>query len=332
MKILISFLLISSSFFLFGEEINNAELRLLATKSGLESVPKNHKELLKKLDTAENKLTNQKINLGRTLFFEPLLSRDETLTCASCHKMNEGGDDNLPTAIGYRGRTNPKHLNSPTVLNAALSKFLFWDGRAKSVEEQASGPMQAHFEMNLTPKELVKRLSKSQMYQNSFKEVFDGNITFENVKKSIGAYEKTLLTRGKFDEFLDGNNKAMSEREKIGLEIFIKNGCVKCHYGIALGGQSIEKFPKYKSSAFPFKNIGNFKGKDGKYLFRVPILRNITKTSPYYHNGEVKKLSTVIQIESEYETDKKLNKKQINSILEFFKTLDGKLVDYGIDG
>lgn len=328
MKTFITFLLISSLFLLYGKGMSSSELRTLAKKSGLESIPRNHKELLKILDTEENKLTAQKINLGRTLFFEPLLSKDESITCASCHKMGEGGDDNLPTAIGFKNRKNPKHLNSPTVLNAALSKFLFWDGRVKSVEEQAGGPIQAHFEMNLTPGELVKRLRKNQMYLDAFKEVFDGNITFENVKKAIGAYEKTLLTSGKFDDFLDGDDNAIDKQAKKGLEIFIKNGCVKCHYGIALGGQSIEKFPKYKNSIFPFKNVGNFKGKDNKYLFRVPLLRNITETSPYYHNGEIKKLSTAIQIESKYETGKKLNKKQIKSMLEFFKTLNGNLVDY----
>jgi len=319
-------------FLLYAKEIDDVELRSLAKNNALKSVPQNYKKLLKKLDTVKNKLTAKKINLGRTLFFEPLLSKDKTLTCASCHKMAEGGDDNLPTAIGYKNRANPKHLNSPTVLNAALSKFLFWDGRAKSVEEQAGGPIQAHFEMNLKPKELVERLSKNQIYKDYFREVFDENVTFENVKKAIGAYEKTLLTRGKFDDFLDGDNNAINKQAKKGLEIFIKDGCVKCHYGIALGGQSIEKFPKYQTSIFPFNNIGNFKGKDDQYLFRVPILRNITETSPYYHNGEIKNLSRVIKIESEHETNKKLNKKQIKFILEFFKTLDGKLVDYGIEG
>ena len=327
------FIFLATLFFLLhAEEIDNTRLRSLAKNNYLKSVPQNYNELLKKLDTVENKLTAKKINLGRTLFFEPLLSKDKTLTCASCHKMAEGGDDNLPTAIGYKNRANPKHLNSPTVLNAALSKFLFWDGRAKSVEEQSGGPIQAHFEMNLKPKELVERLSKNQMYKDNFREVFGKKITFENVKKAIGAYEKTLLTRGKFDDFLDGDNNAINKQAKKGLEIFIKNGCVKCHYGIALGGQLIEKFPKYQTSIFPFNNIGNFKGKDDQYLFRVPILRNITETSPYYHNGEVKKLSRVIKIESKHETNKKLNKKQIKFILEFFKTLEGKLVDYRIDG
>ncbi|MCF6172468.1 MAG: c-type cytochrome [Campylobacteraceae bacterium] len=332
MKIFLSFILISLLFLSYAKEMSDAKLRLLSKKSGLESIPKTYKELLKRLDTAKNRLTAQKINLGRTLFFEPLLSKDETLTCASCHKMGEGGDDNLPTAIGYKNRVNPKHLNSPTVLNASLSKFLFWDGRAKSVEEQAGGPIQAHFEMNLTPKELIKRLSKNQMYQDAFKEVFEGKITFINIKKAIGAYERTLLTHGKYDDFLDGNDNAISKQAKLGLEIFIKNNCVKCHYGATLGGQSIEKFPKYKSSTFPFKNVGNFKGKDDKYLFRVPLLRNIIQTAPYYHNGAVKSLKNVIKIESKYESGEKLDKKQIDYILEFFKTLNGKLVDYGIEG
>ncbi len=185
--------------------------------------------------------------------------------------------------------------------------------------------------MNLTPRELVERLTKNPMYQESFKEVFDGNITFNDVKKAIGAYERTLLTRGKYDDFLDGNDTAISKNAKEGLKLFICKGCVKCHYGVALGAEDMQRFPKY-GKILPFKNIGNFKGKYDKYLFRVPLLRNITKTAPYYHSGMVKSLKEVIKIESKYETNNKLNKEQINLIYDFLKTLEGKLVDYGISG
>ncbi len=322
MKILLVFVLVLS--LSFAQNSDDQRLRSLAKKNGLKSTPKNYQELQK---ITKNSLTPQKVSLGRTLFFEPLLSRDETLTCASCHKLSQGGDDNLPAAIGFKKRVNPKHLNSPTVLDASLSKFLFWDGRAKSVEEQAGGPIQAHFEMNLTPKELVDRLKKSPIYQEAFKDAFDGVISFKNVKLAIGAYERTLLTHGKFDSFLDGDNKAISKKAKDGLRLFIKQGCVKCHFGTALGGQLMQKFPRYAKD-FPFKNIGGFRGKDDKQIIRVPILRNITKTSPYYHNGVIKSLFDVVKIESRYNTKKELNKKQINSIIEFLKTLDGEIINY----
>jgi len=325
------FLILAISLLLHAFDISDTSLRILAKKSGLKSTPTTYKELKTIAKKAGNPLTLQKINLGRTLFFEPLLSRDQTLTCASCHKLSHGGGDNLPTAIGFKKRANPKHLNSPTVLDASLSKFLFWDGRAKSVEEQSGGPIQAHFEMNLTPKELVARLKNSVIYQEAFKDAFDGIITFKNIEKAIGAYERTLITRGKFDDFLDGNDKDISKKAKKGLVVFIRQGCTNCHYGATLGGQTMQRFPRFKE-AYPFKNTGGFKGKDDKQIIRVPILRNITKTAPYYHNGSVKSLFDVIKIESKFNTGKELKKKQINLILEFFKTLDGEIVDYGLNG
>ncbi len=331
MKFFIPFLLIFLLSLSYGKEMNDTKLRILAKRNGLKSNPKNYGELLKLVDNPENHMTPKKINLGRVLFFEPLLSKDESLTCASCHKMSEGGDDNLSTAVGFKGRKNPKHLNSPTVLDAATAKFLFWDGRAKNLEEQAGGPIQARFEMNMTPKELVERLSKNQVYKETFKDVFGVKITFENIKKAIAAYERTLLTRGRYDDFLDGDNMAISNEAKEGLALFIRKGCVKCHYGVALGARVMQRFPK-NGDIFPFKNTGNFRGKDGRYIFRVPLLRNITQTAPYYHNGAVRSLRDVVQIESEYENKEKLDKKQIDYILKFLQTLDGKLVDYNIKG
>ena len=324
-------LLIAISFFcaLIAGELSADELRLLAKKSGLQSTPKTFEQL--QILSKKNTLTPQKINLGRMLFFEPLLSRDETLTCATCHKLSQGGDDNLPTAIGFEKRVNPKHLNSPTVLNASLSTFLFWDGRSLSVEEQAGGPIQAHFEMNVTPEELVRRLEKNTMYQEAFRSTFADGISFENVKKAIGAFERILLTRGKFDDFLDGNDKALNFKAKRGLKLFIQKGCAKCHYGIALGGQAMKKFPKYGVS-FPFANKGGFQGKDNKQIIRVPLLRNITKTAPYYHNGSIKNLADVIKIESQFNANKKITKKEISNIIEFLRTLDGNIVDYNIGG
>ncbi len=316
---------------LSARELDSESLRVLARQSGLKSTPKNYDHLRRLVDNPENTMSAKKINLGRALFFEPLLSKDKTLTCASCHKMGEGGDDNLATAVGFRGRKNPKHLNSPTVLNAATAKFLFWDGRAKSLEEQAEGPIQASFEMNLEPKELVERLKAKQIYKDTFKEVFGEKITFENVKKALAVYERTLLTRGSYDDFLDGDDTAISAEAKEGLRLFIQKGCTECHRGVALGARVMRRFPRY-SDVFPFENRGGFKGKNNQYLFRVPLLRNITKTAPYYHNGAVKNLKDVIQIESKYENKEKLNSKEIDYVLKFLQTLDGKLVDYGIKG
>lgn len=327
MNKILFFILLTLFVLLDAKEISDKNLRALAKKNGLKSTPTSYQELQAIAKKANNILSPQKINLGRLLFFEPLLSRDKTLTCASCHKLSQGGDDNLPTAIGYKKRSNPKHLNTPTVLDAALSKFLFWDGRVRSIEEQAGGPIEAHFEMNLTPKELLQRLQTSTMYQKAFKDAFGGKITFKNVEKAIGAFERTLLTRGKYDQFLDGDRSAINQKAKRGLLQFIRKGCVKCHYGAALGGKTMQKFPKY-GDYFPFKNRGGFKGKNDKQIIRVPLLRNITKTAPYYHNGSIKSLFDVIKIEAKFNSGEVLSKEQINDILAFLKTLNGEIVDF----
>ena len=328
------------------ETLDDTTLREMALNGNMLPIPTTYQELLKVIDNPNNPMTKEKIALGKRLFFDNRLSRDKTLNCASCHILNEGGDDNRPTAIGYHGRVNPSHLNSPTVLNSALAKAEFWDGRAKDVEAQAGGPIQAPFEMNMTPKEVEERLNSDKELVDEFKKVFkEEKITFENVKNAIGAYERTLLTRGAYDRFLDGDNSAISPKAKRGMTIFMTKGCKGCHVGMSVGGQSMQHFPlrryfsdylgavfspnmKIKESPFPFENIGGFLGKDDRLLFRVPILRNITKTAPYFHNGSVKELKEVVRIMSKYQLGNEFNKEDIDAVVEFLKTLDGEIVEY----
>jgi len=327
-------------------KFSDKALREAALSRDMSAVPKKYEDLLKVVDNPQNPMSKEKISLGKALFFDTRLSRDETLSCASCHNLKEGGDDNLPTAIGFHGRANPFHLNSPTVLNVALAKSQFWDGRAKDVEEQAGGPVQAPFEMNMTPKEVENRLNKDLALVQKFKALFsEEKITFENVRKAIGAYERTLLTRGAYDRFLEGDNSAINASAKRGLALFISKGCKGCHTGMSVGGKSIQKFPlrnymsdligmifepnlKIKQSPFPFENTGGFLGQDNRLKFRVPILRNITKTAPYFHNGSVDKLEEAIRIMSKYQIGDEFNKMQIADVVAFFKTLDGELVEY----
>jgi cytochrome c peroxidase len=188
------------------------ELRQRAISTNMLPTPTTYDELLKVVDNPQNPMTPQKIALGKELYKENLLSRDKDIACASCHLLDQGGDDNLAVAIGYHGRANPFHLNSPTVLNAALAKAQFWNGSAKDVEEQAGGPIQAPFEMNMTPKEVVQRLNATPAYVAKFQEVFGVPISFENVRKAIGAYERTLLTHGDYDKFLEGDDMALSAK------------------------------------------------------------------------------------------------------------------------
>jgi len=330
-------------------KLSNKELREFALSKNMLPTPKTYKELLKVVDNPQNPMSAEKIALGKELYFDTLLSRHQDISCASCHILDEGGDDNLPTAIGDEGRANPKHLNSPTVLNAALALRQFWNGSAKDVEEQAGGPIQAHFEMNMTPKEIEERVKNVPYYVESFKNIF-GEITFENLRKAIGAYERTLITYGAYDRFLEGDDNAISQKAKRGMTTFMTIGCKGCHTGMSVGGQSLQKFPLRKDARiqdfrpnlilnpelmivdrrFPFENIGGFLGKDNNQIFRVPILRNITKTAPYFHNGAIKKLEDVVDIMGKHQIGIHFTKKQIDEIVEFLKTLEGKLVEYDI--
>ena len=322
------------------------ELRSKALNLNMLPVPKSYKQLLKVVDNPQNPLSRDKIALGKKLYFDTRLSRDKSINCASCHILEEGGDDNIPAAIGFEGRVNPHHLNSPTVLNTALAKYQFWDGRAKDVEEQAGGPVQAPFEMNMTPKEVEERLNRDGSLKAEFKKVFGKDrIEFADMQKAIGAYERTLLTRGAYDEFLEGNNSAISEAAKRGMTLFISKGCKGCHTGMSVGGQLIERFPlrsyledyigvllnpklRLKDNPYPFENLGHYYGKNGMQYFRVPILRNITKTAPYFHNGSVKDLKEAVRIMSKYQLGDEFNKEQIADVVEFLKMLEGKIVKY----
>jgi cytochrome c peroxidase len=324
------------------------ELREVALSTNMLPTPQSYKELLMVVDNPQNRMTPKKIALGKELYNEKLLSKDKTIACATCHLLDQGGDDNLPTAIGYHKRANPFHLNSPTVLNSALAKSQFWNGSAKDVEEQAGGPIQAPFEMNMKPIEVVERLNALPQYVTKFKEVFGSAISFENVRKAIGAYERTLLTHGSYDRFLEGDNSAISAKAKRGMTLFLTRGCKGCHTGMSVGGQSIQKFPlrnyladymgmmfepnlKIKESPFPFINEGGFLGQDNRLKFRVPILRNITKTAPYFHNGAVKELKEVVRIMSKYQLGDEFTPKQIDEVVAFLETLEGELIEYEIE-
>jgi cytochrome c peroxidase len=328
--------------------LTDAQLRDRALSTAFAPVPESYEELLKVTDNPENPLSKEKIALGKELFNDTMLSDDETVSCASCHKLEEGGDDNLPTAIGVRGQPNPSHLNSPTVLNAALAKLQFWDGRDKDVEAQAGGPIQAPFEMHMTPKDLEERLNANPEYVTKFKQVFnENNISFEQVRKAIGAYERTLLTRGDYDRFLEGDDNAISAQAKRGMTLFLSQGCKGCHAGMSVGGQTMQKFPlrryvseyiglmfepnvKLRESPFPFVNEGDFLGKDDLQMFRVPILRNVTNTAPYFHNGSVEKLEEVVRIMSKYQLGNEFTPEQIDDVVAFLKTLEGNVVEYDI--
>jgi cytochrome c peroxidase len=336
-------------------KLSNEALRSKALELNINPISPHFSQASKLLPEEYQDSNAKKVALGQKLFNETLLSRNNDISCASCHKLKEGGDDNLPTAIGHKQQENPNHLNTPTVLNTGFAVAYFWNGRVKTLEEQAAGPIQAHFEMDMTKEEVVQRLQQTPAYQEAFQLAFDTQkdaITFENVQEAIAQYERTLLTRGNIDAFLEGNNDAINEKAKKGFELFLTKGCKGCHAGSSFGGLSIQKFPlrtwwnewlnvkmisnqhtsfprfELIDNTFPFENIGGFKGKDNNRLFRVPILRNIDKTAPYFHNGSVKELDEVVRIMGKYQLGIVFTKEEIESIVEFLKTLNGEIIEF----
>lgn len=267
----------------------------------------------------ENKLNDEKVSLGLKLFFDPRLSKSGFISCNSCHNIGSGGVDNLPTSIGHGWNIGPR--NAPTVFNAALNGSQFWDGRASDVEEQAGGPILNPGEMGETEKNVLKKLNSIPEYKKSFKVAFpdDRKIKYENVAKAIAAFERTLLTPSRFDDYLSGNGKALSTSEKRGLNVFIDKGCVGCHNGVNIGGGSFQKFDYGE-------DLGRFevtKKEADKRFFRVASLRNVEVTYPYFHDGKVWSLSEAVRIMGEKQLGVKLSDRDIRSIVAFLKTLTG---------
>ena len=293
-----------------------------AKKAGLSPIPSDEKALLKLIDNPKNPISKAKVELGKALFFEPRLSKSNLISCNTCHNLATGGIDGVSAAIGHKWSANPHHLNSPTVYNAVFMEKQFWDGRDPDLEAQAQGPMQAPPEMAISQEMAVKRIASMSGYKEQFKEAFgDNNITFKKIADAIGVFERTLVTPSKFDKFLAGDEKALSTEEQEGLKTFIDKGCATCHSGVGIGG-TMQKFPLVKP--YKYANVGDFKG-DKNGMVKVPTLRNIAQTAPYYHNGAVWSLEEAVKIMGETELGLELKEKEVASIVTFLKALDGEM-------
>lgn len=292
-----------------------------AAKAGLKPIPGDKKELMKLIDNPKNPVTDAKVALGTTLYLEPRLSKSGLISCNTCHNLGLGGTDGVSAATGHKWTANPHHLNSPTVYNAVFMSRQFWDGRDPDLEKQAQGPMQAAPEMAISKEMAVERVSSMPAYVDAFKKVYgDDKITFERIADTIAAFERTLVTPGRYDKFLAGDADALGADEKAGLKTFIDKGCVSCHNGIALGG-TMQPFPAVKP--FKYADVGDFKG-DKNGMVKVPTLRNITETAPYFHNGTVWDLAEAVKIMGETQLGATLTDKETASIVTFLKALNGK--------
>jgi len=292
-----------------------------AKNAGLVPIPAKQKEINKLIDNPKNPITKAKVELGKKLFFDTRLSKSGLISCNTCHNLATGGVDGVPAAIGHKWTANPHHLNSPTVYNAVFFSAQFWDGRSPNVEDQAQGPMQAAPEMSATPKHIVDVVTSMPPYVKEFKKAYgDKPITFKLIADTIATFERTLVTPAPYDKFLRGDDKALTATQKRGLKTFIDKGCTTCHTGIALGGemQAFGIVAPYK-----YAHIGDFKGNNSG-LVKVPTLRNITETAPYFHNGAVATLKEAIQEMGRIQLGVKITDKEAADIEAFFKSLDGK--------
>lgn len=282
-----------------------------------------------------NELTDDKVELGKMLFFEPRLSSSHLISCNTCHNVGMGGHDYLPVSIGHGWQQGPR--NSPTVFNAVFNAAQFWDGRAADLAEQAKGPVQAGVEMASTPERVVATLKSMPEYVERFKASFPGEsdpVTFDNMAIAIEAFEATLITpHAPFDRWLAGDNGAMNDLEKEGLSLFMNKGCAACHAGANFGGQAYFPFGLVKrpgADILPEGDKGRFEVTQtatDEYVFRAAPLRNIELTAPYFHSGAIWDLEEAVSVMGTAQLGTELNDEQVRAITAFLKTLTGEIPD-----
>ncbi|MCK9316407.1 MAG: cytochrome-c peroxidase [Verrucomicrobia bacterium] len=278
---------------------------------------------------AEND-TPKQITLGEKLYFDTKLSLDNTISCNTCHLIdkNQAGDDGKPISEGVGGAKGTR--NSPTVLNSGFLGVQFWDGRAPDLVEQAKGPILNPVEMKMPDEKSVEdKLAKDALYPKEFADAFPDDkpsLTFHNVARAIAAFERTLNTKDRFDEFLDGNDKALKTDELKGLSTFLSKGCASCHTGPLLGGEKFFRVDLNKP--YPNKtDLGRFDATQrvsDKYKFRTSPLRNVAITAPYFHDGKVETLEQAVDLMGYARSKQGLSSTEIEEIVIFLKTLTGK--------
>lgn len=287
---------------------------------------------------APSGLDERKVGLGEKLYHDPRLSGPGTVSCATCHILADGGDDNIPRSIGAAG--HPIRRNAPTVFNAALHFRQFWDGRAATLEEQMDGPINSPEEMDSSWEHAVQAVSQDEEYRKAFEELYGGVISEQTIKNAIATFERSLITTGsRFDRFLQGDASALNEQEKRGWEKFRSFGCVSCHQGVAIGGNMFQKFGVFGN---PFAERGDAEPDYGRYeitgreedkfVFKVPSLRNVAVTAPYFHDGSVERLEDAVAIMMKYQLGREPNEADVADLVAFLRTLTGQWRGEQLDG
>jgi cytochrome c peroxidase len=281
------------------------------------------------MDSAANPITEEKVVLGRMLYYDARLSKGQDVSCNSCHELSKYGVDNQPVSDGDNGQKDTR--NAPTVYNAAGHFVQFWDGRAPTVEEQAKGPILNPVEMAMPDeKRVLAVLNSMPEYIAAFQKAFPGEkhpVTFDNLAKAIGVFERKLVTVSRWDKFLGGDQAALSDEEKTGLNKFLDAGCQNCHNGVYVGGSMFQKLGLAK----PWDNTndpGRFavtKQEADRMVFKVPTLRNVEKTAPYFHDGSITTLEDAVRQMADHQLARTLSKEEADSIVTFLKAMTGEL-------
>lgn len=292
------------------------------------STPVLAKEPIKPISLVSAKEINlAQVQLGKKLFFDPRLSKSGFISCNSCHNLIMGGTDNLKISIGHKWQQGP--INAPTVLNAGMNIAQFWDGRAADLKEQAGGPIANPGEMAFTHELAIEVLESIPEYSIEFKKVFSAEkIEITQVTQAIAEFEKTLITpNSRFDQWLNGNKNAITEQELAGYNLFKASGCASCHNGPAVGGTSFQKM----GIVTPYKTRNKAQGRvdvtgkeSDRFVFKVPILRNVERTYPYFHDGEAATLSEAVDTMGRLQVGKNFTSEENAKIVAFLKTLSGK--------
>lgn len=276
----------------------------------------------------DNPTSEAKVALGRMLYADARLSKNHDVSCNSCHLLDKFGVDGEPTSKGHRGQRGDR--NAPTVYNAAGHFAQFWDGRAATIEDQAKGPVLNPIEMAMADEASVLAVIKSiPGYVDAFAKAFPGEsdaISYDNMAKAIGAFERKLVTPSRFDKYLGGDETALSDEEKKGLTAFFTAGCPTCHTGTYLGGHMYQKAGLIKPWPNQ-KDPGRFavtKSEADRMFFKVPSLRNIAETGPYFHDGSVADLGEAVKMMAEYQLGRTLSDDDTKAIVTFLGALTGE--------
>ena len=267
-----------------------------------------------------------KVELGKKLFFDPRLSRSGFISCNSCHNLSTGGSDNLAASVGDRWQKGG--INSPTVLNSSMNVAQFWDGRAKDLREQAGGPIANPAEMASNHGLAVTVLQSIPGYTAEFRKVYKSDeISIEKITDAIAAFEETLVTpNARFDKWLKGNKKALTKTELAGYTLFKESGCIACHNGPAVGGNSFQKMgvvEPYKTAHEAIGRAAVTDKDDDRFNFKVPTLRNVELTYPYFHDGAAKTLTEAVDIMGRLQLGRTYSAEENAKIVAFLKTLTG---------